>query len=585
MRMTSSLRKWLGNTAVLVIASLLFSVVGNGLAMAQSTGTLSQPSATVQALTQASGATSAATTISFEVTPTTPSFSGVWVDIFGPNGHDRSNGPQQVTPSVYGGVYSVVYTAYLNVIGRLSSIPSVVYGVYNTLGGVLYNVYLKVSTPPPNNSTGTTTTTSSSGTSSTGTPVASVFGALGTRTFSVNGLAIPAAHVTVDINSVTQGLANLPSTQQNLEISVPASSIPAGGVVQVTLPTQALNAVGQAKKNLEISTPEGSMTLPPAILAQLAAQVPSGDHVTITIRPTLYSTVQNILAQTGPGSSLQSAGTIMDFAVSVTNPSGQTVGTFEPSNGTCPDLTVPYNSSSYTGPNALKLGLYRWSITQKTWLYMGGSTNVTSGTLTAPVCHLSTYGVFEDTQTFPDILGFWAQADIELMVAHHVVNGVSSTSFAPNENVTRAQFATMIARALNLDTTNTNAPFSDVSSSAYYAGPVAAAAKAGIIKGYPNGTFAPNANITREEMAAMIVRAMAAAGQPSTITAQQIAKVLSPFTDQGKVESWATTDMAIAVEQGIVNGMTPSTLVPGAPATRAQAAVMIKRLLGYLGDL
>lgn len=584
MRMTLSVRKWLGNTALFLILSLVFTVAGNGLAMAQSTGTLSNPSASVQqALTQA-GQTSATTTISFE--GTTPSFTGVWVDVFGPNGHDRSGGPQQVQVqhSVATGVYSVIYTVYLNVLTTLSSIPTVVYGAYNTVGGVLYDVYLHVSTPPPNS------TTTSTGVSSSPTPsapfVQSVYGTEETQQITVNGRVVSAVLVTVNAASLAQGLAAMAPSQQTLTITVSVSAIPTGGYIKVTLPPTALTEVAAAGKSLGLQTPEGDIVLPPGILNQIAAAVPAGDHVSVLLHPASLSTLQAIQSEVPASetSTLKSGGAVEEISFNVSGGSG-TATKFEPTHGATAALTLPYNSTAITGQDALKLGVYRFDSTTKTWVYVGGKVDLTTGQIMAAIGHLSTYGVFEDTQTFPDIQGFWAQSDIELMVAHHVLNGVSPTSFEPNADVTRAQFATMIARALNLNTSNPNAPFSDVSPTAYYAGAVAAANRAGIILGYPNGTFGPNANITREEMAAMIVRAMAAADQPSTITAQQLQKVLAPYRDRGTVESWAIQDMAIAIQQGIIKGMTSTTLVPAAPATRAQAAVMVKRLLGYLGDL
>ena len=584
MRRTASGRSWIGNTALLLILSLVLSLSAGGFAMAQTTSAAPSGNAAVVAALQTAGQNAGLTkaTVVFSIQPTTSPFTGVWVDIFGPGGHDRSGGPQQVRASVYGGVYSIVYSVYLNVVGVLSQVATVSQNVYQNVGRVVYDVYLKLIPLPPNGGV-------PSGNVGTqpGQAVSSVLGSITTGSAQLGGLVLPTADVQVSTSAVLQGLQTLAPTTQDLVISVPASSIPVGGVVQVSVPPAALTAVANANKSLEVTTPLGDVALPPATLSQLAGQVPAGDHVTITMRPTPYTLAQQIqgAVSQSQASVLAAEGSPVQFTVDVENAAGISVGTFEPTNGTTVGLTLLYNNTQVTGQEALKLGVYRWDSTSSEWVYVGGKANLTAGTVTANANHLSTYAIFADNQSFPDIQGYWAQNDIELMVAHHVVDGMTPTSFDPTGEVTRAQFAAMVARALGLNISATSTAFSDVPSSAWFAGDVAAAVKAGIVKGYPDGTFRPNANITREEMAAMMVRAMRAAGQPSTILSQQVSGVLSAYADRSAVEGWAQTDLAIAIQQNIVKGMTPTTLVPTADASRAQGAVMIKRLLGYLGDL
>ncbi len=559
-------------------------------------GQVELPNATIAALQQASGAQ-----VSLTVEPTTQPFAGVWVDIFGPNGHDRSGGPQQVLNAVYHGAYQAVYNAYLQLTGMLAGLPSVqavTYNVYHAVG-VLYNVYLHVI--PAGLLTGSGTGTGvGAGSVTPPAPVTGVPGTVSTGSAMVGGLVLPAAKVEVQEEQVAQALKLLPETTSTYTISVPASSIPVGGVVQASVPTQVLQDVAQANKSMEISTPTGSVSLPPATLKQLAQSMGAGAKLHFTIRPAPYTVLQQIQqaqqAQQGqPGQSAQpgqistpqgalsSAGSPVEIGLEITNANGQTT-TLQASGTASFNLTLHYDNQQITGQEALKLGIYRFDTTSGQWVYVGGHTDLTTGVVSTDP-NEGIYAVLADNQSFPDIQGYWAQSDIELMVAHHVVNGMTATSFDPTGEVTRAQFAAMIVRALGLNTSVTTSQFSDVPSNAWYAGVVVAAAKAGIVAGYPDGTFRPDANISRQEMAVMIVRAMTAAGQPASILPQQVDSALQPYADRGAVGAWAKEDMAIAVQQDILKGETATTLVPGSNATRAEATVITKRLLGYLGNL
>jgi len=241
-----------------------------------------------------------------------------------------------------------------------------------------------------------------------------------------------------------------------------------------------------------------------------------------------------------------------------------------------------------SGLDALKLGVYYFDKTTGQWVYEGGKVDLTSGTVTVNVNHLSTYAILEDTQTFADLSQApWAESDIQIMIAHHVIDGTSATTFEPNASVTRAQFTAMVDRALGLHVPAvvTTTHFTDVSPTDWFAGDVEAAVTAGIVSGFPGGTFQPNAPITREELAVMMARAMTAAGQPATVSAAQAASALATFKDAGTVDTWAQSGMGIAISQKVINGESATTLDPTGQATRAQATVMLKRLLVYLGSL
>ncbi|MBB6732273.1 S-layer homology domain-containing protein [Cohnella zeiphila] len=183
-----------------------------------------------------------------------------------------------------------------------------------------------------------------------------------------------------------------------------------------------------------------------------------------------------------------------------------------------------------------------------------------------------------DTKTFADLAGHWSQPEVEKLATNLIVNGVGENTFAPNRTITRAEFAAIIVRALGLTTNGTTDKFSDLSATAWYAGNVAAAAKAGIINGYTDGTFKPNANISRQELAAMVVRAMKFAGKDVSLTDAQVSTALAAFTD-AKSLTWSKADFAVAVQEGVVKGQSATKLSPNATATRAEASAMVLRFL------
>ncbi|WP_426455230.1 S-layer homology domain-containing protein [Paenibacillus sp. S-38] len=189
----------------------------------------------------------------------------------------------------------------------------------------------------------------------------------------------------------------------------------------------------------------------------------------------------------------------------------------------------------------------------------------------------SIYTVIEHGKTFGDLSGHWAKKDVETLAGKLIVGGVSETEFAPDEQITRAEFAALLVRALGL-TEESAAGFSDVRAEDWFSGAVGAAQRADLIGGFEDGSFQPQAPITREQMAAMIVRALKLGGQE--VKAKE--SLLEPFSDRSEISGWAQVAAAQALAAGIIQGTTDSTFSPQEKATRAQAAVMLKRTLQTL---
>ncbi|QGP93867.1 S-layer homology domain protein [Neomoorella glycerini] len=209
------------------------------------------------------------------------------------------------------------------------------------------------------------------------------------------------------------------------------------------------------------------------------------------------------------------------------------------------------------------------------WVAIPAVVDVSKGLIVARVNHFSDFAVFvrEARKSFADVTPAsygWAKDTIEELAGAGVVAGVDGSHFEPGRAVTRAEFASLLVKALGLEAQEDNKnPFKDIKGDAWYAGAVTAAAANGLVKGYEDGTFRPDRTITREEVAAMLVRAM---NLPT-------GEVKPAFKDKDKISAWARNSVAAAAASGLVKGFEDGTFRPGAAASRAECAVMVYRML------
>ncbi|MZQ83793.1 hypothetical protein GQF01_16910 [Paenibacillus sp. 5J-6] len=194
--------------------------------------------------------------------------------------------------------------------------------------------------------------------------------------------------------------------------------------------------------------------------------------------------------------------------------------------------------------------------------------------------HNSIYTLVEMKKSFQDVQGHWAQNDIDQLASKFILQGTDDQSFEPNQYVSRAQFASMLVSALGLIPDDTGAAYNDVKASDWFAGAVGTAAKKGLVQGNESGQFQPNELITREQMVVMISRAIQFAGKGSALAISQ--DNLSKYTDGNEISDWAKGAVGQTIHAKIVNGLTESRFAPQDSATRAQAAVMLKRFLQYV---
>lgn len=171
----------------------------------------------------------------------------------------------------------------------------------------------------------------------------------------------------------------------------------------------------------------------------------------------------------------------------------------------------------------------------------------------------------------------WYHEGVDYVLNKGLMIGVSGNQFAPNDQLTRAQMVTILYRMAGSPEVKTNTPFTDVAEHRFFTKAVAWAYQEGIAKGMTDTLFMPNASVTREQMVTFFARYAAFAGHEVTSKGN-----LESFTDSNKVSTFAVASMTWAYENGIIKGMTATTLEPKGTATRAQAATMIMRLANLL---
>jgi len=203
------------------------------------------------------------------------------------------------------------------------------------------------------------------------------------------------------------------------------------------------------------------------------------------------------------------------------------------------------------------------------------------GTVSGNIDHLTRFAVIasekeeyeelvEETKhevELTDIHRHWAEEGIQQLVSMGAINGYPDGTFKPDQFITRAEFVSILVRTLNLKE-KSGVIFSDTKN--HWARDVIATAQThGIVTGYTNTFFGVNNPISREQMAVMLMRAADLPVEEETIM----------FTDQGNISLWAQEAVAALSGQGIILGLPDGSFQPQKGATRAEAAVMLLRML------
>lgn len=210
----------------------------------------------------------------------------------------------------------------------------------------------------------------------------------------------------------------------------------------------------------------------------------------------------------------------------------------------------------------------------------GTNVPVTDKTFTMPAYNVTITATFvegeeepvnptpgEDTKSeFTDLpSSHWAYEAVTALKDLGIVNGVSADSFAPDNNVTRAEFTKMVAVLFGLKATSTESKFADCGADDWFTPYVLAAAEAGYVNGVDDTHFAPDAQITRQDICTILGRVLDA----------NEAAAEAGFTDADQIKDYAVQYVKSFVALGVVNGYEDGTFRPEVSATRAEAAKIL----------
>lgn len=340
------------------------------------------------------------------------------------------------------------------------------------------------------------------------------------------------------------------------------------GVTSTSIPVQEIGGL-----SLQVKVANAVVTVQADSLKRwlTAAGNPSGASVEVIVAPVAAGDMANAPAQGGQAR-VKVAGLVYDITLKLKH-NNEVTEISDVDGGV--EITLPYNR----GADAGLLGVYYYNEASKEWEYVGGQVDAAKRAVTVTLEHLSKYAVLEYAKTFTDVpSSHWAARTLQVLAAKRIINGTSDTHFTPNGQTTRAEFTALLVRALGLTDAASSVPFNDVRTGEWYAKEVAIAYEADLISGVSEARFDPNAKITREQMALLLVRAYEHKNGAIAATGEEQAGL----ADGSSLSSWAIEGVGKAIAAGLLHGKGNGIFDPASDASRAETAQAILNLLDKL---
>lgn len=176
------------------------------------------------------------------------------------------------------------------------------------------------------------------------------------------------------------------------------------------------------------------------------------------------------------------------------------------------------------------------------------------------------------SNAYKDVVGYWAEPYVSNLASRGILGGFPDGTFHPNDNITRAQFAAIAVKALNVPPNTGASSFNDVASKYWAANAIAAVSSAGLVTGFPNGTFAPEDKLTRAQALVILAKALGAGySNPAE---------LGNYSDASAIPTWALPSVTRAASAHIiVNFPDAASISPNALATRGEVAALMYQTL------
>ena len=527
---------------------ILLAFPMNAFATTAATLSLSVSSATAGASITASGISDAGEWVSVKILDSTGSviyYDAVKADVNG-------NYSETFTvPAVSVGTLTVIAGSGTNVASKTLTITAAETG--GSTGGKTSGGTGSGSSTTPATTPATTTPASDAKTAVASTTMSTTTDSTGRATGAVTADQIAKAASQAISDAAAAGSTTKPVVEIKVEADKTATA------VETSIPKAAITDLAGGKTDsVIVSSPVADITFDRATLEGLAATAGTED-IKITAEKVETSTLSAAAsAQVGEHP-------VFDFSVM----NGDTaVSNF----GGSVTVSVPYTLAA--GESASSVIIYYVKAdgtleTVKNCVY-----DTATGTVLFKTTHFSKYAVAYNSVSFGDVSGWYADS-VSYLAARGIINGKSSSSFAPQANITRAEFVQILAGMSGADLNSfSKTSFSDVKTGDWYAEAVEWAYESGIASGY-NGNFAPNTCITRQDMAVMLTR-----------YADKVAKFTLPtektavtFSDTARIASYAASAVTAMQQAGVISGKGNNLFDPTANATRAESAKMVTVLL------
>ncbi|MBO2943392.1 S-layer homology domain-containing protein [Paenibacillus sp. F411] len=328
-------------------------------------------------------------------------------------------------------------------------------------------------------------------------------------------------------------------------------------------------------RSLTINNGSAAMTLDRKWLEEIKAMQRSNDtnaKLEITLQP-LDTEKVSMLMKTDFQAAVKKAGAVYQLNVSLIN-NGKMI-TLKPGKEAI-RVVLPLEGNHV---NADLTGVYYFDETSGIWAYMDREPKNDAESLALYLNQFGMHGLFEYSKIFTDVPStHWVFPAVQLMSSRHIITGVNNLQFKPGASITRAEAAVLISRALKLPPSSANS-FSDIKAGIWYEAHAAAVADLGIIIGRQNDHFAPNEPLTREEMAAVLVRAYRYKYQSGHSEASGPTVSGELFQDVSQISDWAFENVAEAISIGLLQGKGNGRFAPKDQVTRAEAAQALYNLL------
>ena len=383
---------------------------------------------------------------------------------------------------------------------------------------------------------------------------------------SIDGNAVQDA-----INKATADAKKNGNTANGIAVTVPIQNAADAKNLSITIKAQALKKLVTAKvRRFEITTnglPSFGFTLD--TLKMLNAQSKGGDLILRVSKAAVTSAEAKAAIGTRPVYEFSLVYVTGGKEAPLTDWQGKTVS-----------VKLPYAPAA----NEQAGNLYAVYVNDKgkvQWLTKS-SYDADQKAVIFEVQHFSIYGVGykNSVPNFTDINGHWAKEHILFTVSRGLFSGTSETTFSPNTTLTRGMFVTALGRLAGINPADyQNRKFTDVKADAYYAPYVNWAASKGIVSGTTSSTFAPDSNITREQMAVIMKNYADKMGYSIPKTLEAVT-----FADNAQISSWAKDAVKAMQQAGVLSGKENNRFDPQGNATRAEAATVLHRFVEIVID-